>query len=422
MGSAQSAASNPRFATASRAFTKQELEDLKSLFVSLAAQSQSDSKYISPSIFQAFFGISGPLASRLFELVSQKRNDGMVTYEDLVISKAVYEKGTRDEIEEFIYGLCDVNGDGFLERCDLEAVLDSISDAVFTPNSSQAALSSSKVVMKAFLSATEFSQEVEGKAENCMSLVDFRNWCNVIPSARNYLGSLLKPPDTVRPGFQIPHLLHPENLSPESLTLQKEHAWQILGSLSQSGSQQWKLVYHSAINGLSFSTFMGSISSVEGPTILVMKDIEGHIYGGYASQPWERHSDFYGDMKSFLFQLYPQASIFRPTGQNNNLQWCAVNFSSDSIPNGIGFGGRANHFGFFLSSSFDQGHSFTCTTFNSPCLSKTNQIRPDVIECWAVLTKEINHDKTELVRGSVLERFKEDRNMLKLVGLANSSE
>ncbi|PKU59324.1 uncharacterized protein LOC110098942 [Dendrobium catenatum] len=196
MGSAQSAASNPRFATASRAFTKQELEDLKSLFVSLAAQSQSDSKYISPSIFQAFFGISGPLASRLFELVSQKRNDGMVTYEDLVISKAVYEKGTRDEIEEFIYELCDVNGDGFLERCDLEAVLDSISDAVFTPKNSQAALSSSKVVMKAFLSATEFSHEVEGKAENCMSLADFRNWCNVIPSARKYLGSLLKLPDT----------------------------------------------------------------------------------------------------------------------------------------------------------------------------------------------------------------------------------
>jgi len=30
--------------------------------------------------------------------------------------------------------------------------------------------------------------------------------------------------------------------------------------------------------------------------------------------------------------------------------------------------------------------------------------------------------KTELVKGTVLERFKEDRNMLKLVGLANSSD
>ncbi|XP_020580410.1 TLD domain-containing protein 1 isoform X2 [Phalaenopsis equestris] len=345
----------------------------------------------------------------------------MIIYEDLVISKAVYEKGTPDEIDEFIYELCDVNGDGHLERCDLEAVLDSISDAVFNPKNTQTALGSSKTSMKAFVSSAEFSREVDGKAGSFMSFVDFRNWCNHKPSARKYLGNLLKPPDAATPGFQVPHLLHPENLSPESLTLQKEFAWHIAGALSQSEAVQWKLVYHSAINGFSFSTFMGSVS-VGGPTVLVIKDTEGHIYGGYASQPWERHSDFYGDMKSFLFQLYPQASIFRASGQNNNLQWCAANFSSDSIPNGIGFGGRANHFGLFLSANFDRGHSFACTTFNSPCLSKTNQIQPDVIECWAIMTKGIDHDKIELSKGTILERFKEDRNMLKMVGLANSSE
>lgn len=59
----------------------------------------------------------------------------------------------------------------------------------------------------------------------------------------------------------------------------------------------------------------------EGPTLLIIKDKEGYIYGGYASQPWEKHGDFYGDLKSFLFQLYPKAAIFRPTGANNNLQW-----------------------------------------------------------------------------------------------------
>lgn len=59
----------------------------------------------------------------------------------------------------------------------------------------------------------------------------------------------------------------------------------------------------------------------KGPTLLVIKDKEGYIYGGYASQPWEKHADFYGDMKSFLFQLYPKASVYRPTGANSNLQW-----------------------------------------------------------------------------------------------------
>lgn len=55
--------------------------------------------------------------------------------------------------------------------------------------------------------------------------------------------------------------------------------------------------------------------------MLIVKDKEGYIYGGYASQAWERHGDFYGDLKSFLFQLYPKAAIFKPTGANNHIQW-----------------------------------------------------------------------------------------------------
>lgn len=65
-------------------------------------------------------------------------------------------------------------------------------------------------------------------------------------------------------------------------------------------------------------------SNKHGKTVLIIKDKEGHIYGGYASQPWEKHGDFYGDMKSFIFQLYPKASIYRPTGVNKNLQWVSL--------------------------------------------------------------------------------------------------
>lgn len=99
-----------------------------------------------------------------------------------------------------------------------------------------------------------------------------------------------------------------------------------------------------------------------------------------------------------------------------------MNFSSDSIPNGIGFGGRENHFGLFISANFDRGHTFSCTTFNSPCLSKSSQIVPEVIECWGTVVKGLQNEKAELPKGTVLERFKEDRNMLKMVGLANASE
>lgn len=116
----------------------------------------------------------------------------------------------------------------------------------------------------------------------------------------------------------------------------------------------------------------------------------------------------------------PQISILR-------IRQCAVNFSSDGIPNGVGFGGRANHFGLFLSSSFDQGHTFPCSTFDSPCLSKASLIQPDVIECWGLVAGGGGGggafgEALEPAKGTVLERFKEDRNMLKLVGLAGSSD
>lgn len=80
-----------------------------------------------------------------------------------------------------------------------------------------------------------------------------------------------------------------------------------------------------------------------------------------------------------------------------------------------------NHFGLFISASFDQGQTFACTTFGSPCLSTANRILPEVIECWGVVQKK-QQEKQDAVRGTVLERFKEDRHMLNMVGLANSSE
>lgn len=106
------------------------------------------------------------------------------------------------------------------------------------------------------------------------------------------------------------------------------------------------------------------------------------------------------------------------------MDWqCAVNFSSESIPNGIGFGGRVNHFGLFLAANFNTGHTFSCTTFGSPPLSNTPNIFPEVIECWGVVGRGGKQERQDdSLKGTVLERFKEDRHMLNMVGLANSSE
>ncbi|XP_076913360.1 uncharacterized protein LOC143571953 isoform X2 [Bidens hawaiensis] len=417
MGNAQSPAADPRFTSATRLFSQKELDDLKSLFDSLAAQSQSGSKYVSISVFKVYTGIKGPLVDRLFDLVTQNRKDQQLTFEDLVIAKGTYEKGTKIEIDEFLYQLCDIDGDGNLMRSDLEAVISGILDTISSQKEDESSVSSHKPV-SIFLDAANFTKDNEGNSEKSMSFEDFRSWLHLVPSARKFLTSLLKPSSS---NSQVPNLTHQEHIDYNMLLLKEEYAWLIGGALSHQELSEWKLLYHSSLNGLSFNTFLGNISNAEGPTVLIIKDKEGYVYGGYASQPWERHADFYGDMKSFLFQLYPKASIYRPTGANNNIQWRAVNFSSDSIPNGIGFGGRAGHFNLFISSNFDNGHTFTGPTFNNPCLSRNNHIYPDVIECWGIVLKGAQQEKRDGLKGTVLERFKEDRNMLNLVGIANSS-
>ncbi|KAK8632551.1 hypothetical protein V6N13_072942 [Hibiscus sabdariffa] len=219
--------------------------------------------------------------------------------------EGTYEKGRNDEIEEFIYRLLDVTDDEILTRSDLETVLVTMFDHIFHLKGSRPESSSHFYMVETFLNAAIFSKDHEGHNDKSMSFEDFRCWCSLVPSVKKFLSNLLAPPD---PG----------------------------GALFHEELDEWKLLYHSSLNGLSFNTFLGNISN-DGPTVLIIKDREGYIFGGFASQPWERHSDFYGDMKSFLFQLYPKASIFRPTGANNNLQWCAANFSSETIPNGIGF-------------------------------------------------------------------------------------
>ncbi|XP_061355170.1 uncharacterized protein LOC133299700 isoform X2 [Gastrolobium bilobum] len=321
MGNAQSPPNDPRYVSASRAFTQKELEDLRSLFNSLAAQSQGNGKQISPSVFQSYFRLHGPIGERMFDLVTQERKDQSLTFEDLVLAKANYEKGTKDEIEEFIFRLLDVSGDNFVGRSDLESVMTAIFNNILCIKDSETTSSSHLDIVNIFLNAANFSVHDEGCTEETMSFEDFRSWCTHLPSVRKLLGSLLLPPDSGRPGSQIPKLLTSKAVDSNIVLLRKEYAWHIGGALSQQELEDWKLLYHSAVNGLSFNTFLGNISNHEGPTVLIIKDKEGYIYGGYASQPWERHADFYGDMKCYLFQLNPKASIFRPTGANSNLQW-----------------------------------------------------------------------------------------------------
>ncbi|XP_057835310.1 uncharacterized protein LOC131045736 [Cryptomeria japonica] len=422
MGNFQARHSDPEFLSACRKFSPDELKNLKSLFVSLASQSRSHGQFIIASVLQAYYGIHGALGARMFDLVTRLRKDQMLTYEDLIIAKGIYEKGCRDEIENFMYQLVDLTGDGVVDRSELEAVIISALETVLGPKDAIVGFDLPEDSVQAFINSVKFTQGSEGDCNPHVSFEDFKRWCTQIPSIKKFLAGLLTPLGSGNQGCQVPQLVHSENINPSLLIMRKEYAWHIAGALQHQEAHEWVLLYHSSFNGLSFNTFMGNSAVGRGPSILLVKDKDGYIYGGFASQPWERHSDFYGDMKSFLFTLSPRAAIYRPTGANSNMQWCATSFTSTNIPNGLGFGGQVNHFGLFLSGAFDQGQSFKCVTYDSPCLSKNANFYPETIECWGVVVEGNEQETASVMKGTVLNRFKEDHNMLKMMGMANASE
>lgn len=89
---------------------------------------------------------------------------------------------------------------GLTFRSDLDAVMGSIYSTIFSEDGEQPCLSLHQETMVAFLNVAILSKEVEG-TETSMSLVDFKNWCRVLPSVRKFLGSLLMPLDSGSPAL-----------------------------------------------------------------------------------------------------------------------------------------------------------------------------------------------------------------------------
>lgn len=56
----------------------------------------------------------------------------------------------------------------------------------------------------------------------------------------------------------------------------------------------WKLLFSTQLHGESFTKIVGSCKG-RGPTVLLIKDTKGHIFGGFASHGWEVKPQFQGE-------------------------------------------------------------------------------------------------------------------------------
>ncbi|XP_036201541.1 MTOR-associated protein MEAK7 isoform X1 [Myotis myotis] len=214
--------------------------------------------------------------------------------------------------------------------------------------------------------------------------------------------------------------------------------------LPREQQHRWHLLFSSELHGHSFAQLCGRVPH-QGPSLLLLKDLDGHVFGGFASCSWEIKPQFQGDNRCFLFSISPSMAVYTCTGYNHHYMY--LNHGQQTIPNGLmaeadvgsesdmqagemltafpsqGMGGQHHYFGLWIDVDFGKGHSKakpTCTTYNSPQLSAHEDFRFEKMEVWAV--GDASHSKLANSQKSILDADPEARALLEISGRSRHSE
>ncbi|CAL8088273.1 unnamed protein product [Orchesella dallaii] len=183
--------------------------------------------------------------------------------------------------------------------------------------------------------------------------------------------------------------------------------------------REWRLLFTTSQHGESFSKLLGTITD-KGPTLLILKEHRNRVFGAFASYGWKLGPKFFGDEQSFLFHLDPKFAIYPATGYNQNFQY--MNIQQQTLPNGLGMGGKFGYFGLWVDAEFGTGKGApTCTTFSSPQLSTEEDFLIHHLEVWG-LGPEPTKDESERDPRSILDQDPEAKMMLEMLNRGGHSD
>lgn len=79
--------------------------------------------------------------------------------------------------------------------------------------------------------------------------------------------------------------------------------------------RRWQLSYCSKLHGISFGSFYRRVSD-KGPSILVVRDTDGVVFGAFVSESIRNSTNYYGTGEMFVF-TYKQLSEYGAKNPNN---------------------------------------------------------------------------------------------------------
>lgn len=141
----------------------------------------------------------------------------------------------------------------------------------------------------------------------------------------------------------------------------------------------WGLAYSTKRDGISLQTLYRRVRG-DAPTILVVEDSDGYLFGVFASEAWKVHERFYGTGETFVFQLKPEVRTWR-WNQEAHCQEHRNNFFMFSTHDCIACGG-GGHFALWLDEDLLYGNSSCSATFNNDGLSGKENFEVLAVEVW----------------------------------------
>jgi len=136
----------------------------------------------------------------------------------------------------------------------------------------------------------------------------------------------------------------------------------------------WELLYSTQAHGISFNTFqMKTADRV--PTLIVIEDSNGYVFGGFCSEAWSKHTSYFGTGQSFLFTLKPKFNIYHWTRANDYVMLMDLEHMSMG-------GGPGSDAGLWIDCNFEFGGSAPSETFGNKCLASSEDFKCAVLEVW----------------------------------------